>query len=654
MSGIENLGGLDFANKTQQPNNKPSGNKSPQEEAQSSSTAQFNAMFGIMGCAGDTSEDLPFIKKAFESLADEINRQSANSLKLELYILNDQQLAVPLVIVFTRQGNNKLRYVALMLSHLQRFDPPDVVYNVSTPNQISLPRTTYCFWTEFVESTVTSVLSREFLTAGAKHDIKHIGTIVSNKSLSYKTVEESRNVMNHISVLLSSAARIERNEQTVMYNLDQLANAGYRPLVRPISLASHTAMSSMGRPIGCDFALEYVAQIINNRNNINEDINSRQREAVLATVRCAIDFISVDSKEERVGPNGHTTRPGIMPIFIIRDTSSAGNGAVITDSVMSIIMSLIMTKLVSENSALWSRIFEPGQTNQDIGYLGLLNNPFNNPDLLMDKVEIIPSNSKGTRVGTTVNDMVTAYCSATPMIAIDSLDGGPLEPFYKILFDPSSVDYICQEIDFYVGERNAKASPMKFSEYWKSASNSQGIGLIPIMDRNPDFSVAATMYEGYFSSDTGKHDINEVNMLRLMSFDISPAEITNYMLSRVPAPGASNNSVIRDNADTDTTMANKIGFIKNFILGHEITGTSTRRFVNPEWIALVGAFFEYKGISLCVDDSLIVRQNVYGVNRQYYGDGGKTNIFRGGQNSPLGGGIGVATVYNRGGGFLRR
>lgn len=588
------------------------------------------SVFGPAMSGTRTSVEIPIIHKVFQQIAADYSLKS--DFVVECLMLDDTDLAIPAVLLAVKEGGNRVWYSAILLSNLVNGTLPDY-FEKEGGYTFQLPQTEESLWPGLMARKALALIGKTYFgtTEPPEGVVVECSVQVLPRTGVYNTAETCRVPFDHSITALISHINLSRGRGTSTFANVDLVEEGLGLVVQSKIHGGSTTLSTLNKPLACDFELILTAK----PKVPDTSLHQLSNDVPLTKVSGTIDFMLIDcGSEERRHSNRKITYPVVAPVFIIRQSTSVGHSSKNTDSLLTQIFGLLMLKMFSEQTARWGQVFEPGLTaseTNDIGALGLVGNPYQEQDVLLEKHTVLPRIVNGGQngQGKTVVDLLNEYCSEYPVLAIDLMCGGPLEAIQDFLVRPGSHKAIARELSAFVGRYENDSFTFDVDEFARYWGNEGGTDSVPVLDPNRPLNEELLQYEGEFpGADNMLHDIQEVDMLYLLGQSGSNhGIIQDYQKNHTPG------------SNSTADLSNRIKPIKDMLDHATITGKSRRFFINPVWIQMVGDFLLKHKVVVDMDEGLITQGSIFGITRSHLTDTGRSNMFRTSGSNSQGGGL---------------
>lgn len=491
--------------------------------------------------------------------------------KLNLFPHEDVKSMVSLIIAWA-VDDNKIYYAPLMIEKLSK-----PLANSEMPVQggrdIEVDRPTARYWTprrqEMVETYLSQMMNNtiKVFNGVSALIVPRIIDITSEDALApfydaaYAAIDCRIRDINGLPTSDITAALLSDSSINLVAKYNICPASNFLPLT--------------SGPIVADFNAVLYARQANKPAGWQAGVEGDDEDIGITGIMGYMDFIRKDVQPVMgYQTNGLQPVAGYDPVLVITSSTCLGISSSSNDNLLSQLLALpVILPLIDASTMKWITIFEPfagdTQNKASIGALGLEHNIYPGvniggkpwqPELL----QVIPgTDNYGQPDKLTASQIAQIYCGRNVIVAMDILEGGPLEWVQRLFAaaKPGSVeeDIILRELDLFAGDT-------LFSSAWRASGQ-------PILA-----APSTKIHAGYYTDDHGvKHDIRSIDYLTmLITTQGDPVNFDKFAAGFLPG------------TDHEINMDQKRRILRQVASNFEVTGLYTRIFVNNAFLNALG------------------------------------------------------------------
>ncbi|MGZ3953988.1 MAG: hypothetical protein ACXVLT_05235 [Flavisolibacter sp.] len=504
--------------------------------------------------------------------------------------IDTDELYSPMVVMYA-QVDGYLHYVSLILERFSKPIPEQRIHDRASGRDLTVIIPTIAYWDEGTRAIVDRELVARAQGIHPDLQITDDAAMVIPRHLDIKVenANEFNAFFDSAYAAILANINIMRGQPTAKYTTELFRNPNVGLTARYDIRPGSNYRGLDGNPIFGDFNAVLYARSIDRPAQDSRSIQPKTKEAPIASLIGYMDFIRADVRQDR---NQQGPVPGYIPVVVVTSNSCLPLGRGGVDSLLSQLLSLSMlAPLIDSHANRWALVFEPftesGSNPRNIGALGLEYNPYSMVDFEPAMLNVVPSTERSTKDQTSVADIVATYCTKTPIVAMDILQGGPLQYLQETLAlaTPGSEaeKHIIAELDAFSGD--------VFSEVWTKMGEvdptNRGMVYLPEMLIYDPTSI----YAGHYPLGDKPRDIRAMTYTDML-------EVTqgDQRLMEDFANG------FLEGTDTDAAMDLKLEMIRRFAPNSEITGQYRRIFPNPMLITAISIMLEKCKITITTEN----------------------------------------------------
>ena len=524
--------------------------------------------------AGNTDE----VVKVFTAVAARTANQQ-NSLKVSIVPIEDARLYISSVAM-TYVNNGILFYTVYLLESISR-PLANRIIPMGMGKNVEVDMTAAQYWDGVMQEVVETTL----LTIENKTGLKalHLAAIVIPKIIDLTNADSIAPFFDHGIAALAANLRASHGLSTSPIEASMLADKGLMLVGKYDITPGHTYLNTIKLPIVADFNAVLYARVAG-KNVDMKSVHGVFEDYALASIMGYIDFMRrpVENSYINVMP-GQNMQPmaGYDPVLVITQDACLGKSTTTNDTLLTQLLALpLILPLADPAQNKWASIFEPfsgdGHNKTSIGVLGYEHNPFPGTVHTPAELQIVPG-SELTRNSDkfTAQDIVRVYCTNNMIVALDILQGGPLEwiqsLFAKAVMGSPAEKTILDELDAF--------SNGIFSQIWRPKG-------MPILA-----APSTDIHAGHFTAQDGKiRDIRSIDYLSMLESTKGASDLFEpFAIGFLPGK------------DTPDLMDQKRKILQQIAPNFIRTGMYTRIFFNNAFISAIDECVKACGLNITVE-----------------------------------------------------
>lgn len=523
------------------------------------------AGLGRVTATGSRSSKVP--KEVEEVLREAADRTLNKSgyIKLETLVVEDPTINIPAVILY-RVEDGVVNVVPLLLEAIARpLDPIIETLPGGRTIEIDRPIIRYYDKVDMIPVVKRAVqLDAAARGFGENLQVETAACIVIGKNIDLTSVDKVAPFYDSAGSAIMGSILMSRglptSELTEQYLDGRVCQLVARTEVHP----GETYLTATGDPIAGDFAVNLIAKSINRKRQYS--LHNTGNDVMLSSSVGFIDF-GFSGAQQNMNQQLYGQQmpvPGYDPMVVITDISPLGKAVESTDTLMSQILGLLSVSEILTDfkwATVFSRAAGDSGSKTTIGALGLEYNLYPGRQFTSETLKVSTGDLAAPNPDElTPMQVITSYCKPTMVVALDVVQGGPLEWLQGLFINAfpgsASEDIIIKELDNFSNGR--------FSAIWNRSE--------PITVMRPVQVHLGT----YVDNDGVTRDIRSLDYLTVLKLSQGAENIMR--------PYAEGSSPLTSN---DETFDAKRRALKQLVPNMEITGRATRTFINPGFISAI-------------------------------------------------------------------
>lgn len=562
----------------------------PQPQPYGSGLAGLASIAGSVYTALSTSG---VAKEAYTTLKAIADRSSGDGAMVapELMIIEDSRLMIAAIVSYIPiPMENTCYYLVHLLEKtmVPVTNKTKPVGNTGRTIELDLPCSK--FYSPRMRAVTEELLTRQLINRGiAEMPLFWVDSTVVPKDTQLTNEEAMAPFFYHAMSEIYAIISVNNHKPSIGMTGAMLKSNDIALVSRFEITPGATDCSTIGQVMAKDFAITTVATSANKMRTA-DIIHGNGDDQYLTAVKGFVDF--------RRRPQNHGYAQGFVtgynPVIVLTEITTLGKSVRNLDSLMSMLLALpSVMPLLDGDSMRWTTIFEPfiGDSRKtSLGALSLEHNPEPRSGIpFMPKItEIVSNNGVYDPNRMTTQEFVRIYVDPAPIVAMDILQGGPLERIQAILMAafPGT-----QEEAIIINELNAFSGGI-FGSIWNGGKNILA-------------SQSTIIHAGTYTDETGMRDIRSIDYLSVLDrCNGDPAIIDKFAYGFLPGTGS------------EEMLDSKRRELKTMVANLIITGLYTRIFINPEFIQAIDKMLTALGLQYNVEG--LVDQLNTGMYRHAY------------------------------------